>query len=255
MRAKSGCELPRDRRQIYNAKKAHKACAEGASVPDYKHDTLAQVMQMCKETSSSTNAFVRSVEAAPEPMCVLATDQQLCDLARFCLGNPSSVLSIDPTFNLGPFYVTPITYHNLLVKTKNVNHPIMLGPVLIHQTKMFRPFHYFASTLIRLNSKLVDLKAFGTDGEPELIKAFSVCFPNAAHLRCMNLYSPTALHRIPHSNSSGMHIAASCSCFPCCCYLHSSTSNLHCYCSPAYQLSDGRVSTATYKHLLSCVKC
>ena len=95
MRAKSGCELPRDRRQIYNAKKAHKACAEGASVPDYKRDTLAQVMQMCKDTSSSTNAFVRSVEAAPEPMCVLATDQQLCDLARFCLGNPSSVLSID----------------------------------------------------------------------------------------------------------------------------------------------------------------
>jgi hypothetical protein len=47
-------------------------------------------------------------------MCVLATDQQLCDLARFCLGNPSSVLSIDPTFNLGPFYVTPITYQSTL---------------------------------------------------------------------------------------------------------------------------------------------
>ena len=69
MKVKSGCELPRDRRQIYNAKKAHKACAKGASVPDYKHDTLAQVMQMCKDTSSSTNAFVRSVEAAPEPVC------------------------------------------------------------------------------------------------------------------------------------------------------------------------------------------
>ena len=143
-------------------------------------------MQMCKDTSLSTDAFVRSVEAAPEPMCVVATDQQLCDLERFCLGTPTSVLSVDPTFNLGPFYVTPITYHNLLLKTKNGNHPIMLGPVLIHQTKQFRPFHYFASTLIRLNPKLVNVKAFGTDGEPELIKAFSVCFPNAAHLRCMN---------------------------------------------------------------------
>jgi len=186
MNAKSGCDLPRDRRQIYNAKKASKAYAEGASLSDYKRDTLAQVMQMCKDTSLSTDAFVRSVEAAPEPMCVVATDQQLCDLECFCLGTPSSVLSVDPTFNLGPFYVTPITYHNLLVKTKNGNHPIMLGPVLIHQTKQFRPFHYFASTLIRLNPKLVNVKAFGTDGEPELIKAFSVCFPNAAHLRCMN---------------------------------------------------------------------
>ncbi len=110
-------------------------------------------------------------------MCVLATDQQLCDLERFCLGTPSSVLSVDPTFNLGPFYVTPITYHNLLVETNSGNHPIMLGPILVHQTKKFQPFHYFGSTL------LVNVKAFGTDGEPELIKAFNVCFPNAVHLR------------------------------------------------------------------------
>ena len=61
----------------------------------------------------------------------------------------------------------------------------MLGPVLVHLTKKFRPFHYFASTLIQLNPKLVNIKAFGTDGEPELIKAFSVCFPNAAQLQCM----------------------------------------------------------------------
>ena len=184
MKASSGCDLPRDRQQVYNAKKA--SCTKGASPSEYKQDTLAQVMQMCKDTSSSTDAFVQSVEAAPEPMCVLATKQQLCDLERFCLGNPSSVLSVDPTFNLGSFYVTPITYQNLLVKTKNGNHPIMLGPALIHQTKKFRPFHYFASTLIRLNPKLVNLKAFGTDGEPELIKAFKVCFSNAVHLRCMN---------------------------------------------------------------------
>ena len=71
MKAKSGCELPRDlprdRQQIYNAKKAHKACVE-ASVGDCKQDTITQVMQMCKDTSLSTNAFVRSVEAAPETM-------------------------------------------------------------------------------------------------------------------------------------------------------------------------------------------
>ena len=64
------------------------------------------------------------------------------------------------------FYVTPITYHNLLVKTsRNGSHPIMLGPVLIHQTKKFQPFHCFASILIRLNPNLVHPKAFGTDGD------------------------------------------------------------------------------------------
>jgi len=38
MNAKSGCDLPRDRRQIYNAKKASKAYAEGASLSDYKRE-------------------------------------------------------------------------------------------------------------------------------------------------------------------------------------------------------------------------
>ena len=37
-----------------------------------------------------------------------------------------------------------------------------------------------------LNPKLANLKAFGTDGEGELIKSFNVAFPKAVHLRCMN---------------------------------------------------------------------
>ena len=118
-------------------------------------------------------------------MCILSTEQQLVDIERYCTGNPSCV-SVDPTFNLGSFYVTPITYHNLLVETSNGHNPILIGPILIHQTKSFRPFHYFASTLIRLNPRLIDLRAYGTDGEPELIKAFDICFPKVIHLRCVN---------------------------------------------------------------------
>ena len=72
------------------------------------------------------------------------------------------------------------------MKTDRGNHPIVLWPVLIHQTKIFHPFHYFASTLIRLNPQLSKLRAFGTDGEFQLIRAFSVTFPKAVHLRCMN---------------------------------------------------------------------
>lgn len=188
MNAQSGCDLPRNRKQVYNlvsAKKRHeqKIPSLPSSVP--RTDVLAQVMHMCKDTSGS-QAYVRAVEAAPEPMCVLATDQQLADMERFATHDPSTVISIDPTFNLGPFYVTPITYQNLLVKTAKGNHPVLLGPVLVHQTKTFRPFHYFASTLVRLNPQLIRLKAFATDGESELIKAFGVTFPEAVHLRCTN---------------------------------------------------------------------
>ena len=99
-------------------------------------DVLAQVMQMCKESMDS-GMFVRSVEAAPEPMCILASNQQLTVIDRFCTSSSNSVLSVDPTFNLGLFYVTPTTYHNLLVTTKNGNHPILLGPILIERFAHF----------------------------------------------------------------------------------------------------------------------
>jgi len=121
-------------------------------------------------------------------MCILASEQQLKDLMNVFaqMTEPVCFVLTQPTFNLGPFYVTPTTYQNLLVRNKSRNHPILLGPVLVHQTKMLCPFHYLASTLVRLNPNFENLRAYGTDGEPELIRAFSICFPNAVHLRCTN---------------------------------------------------------------------
>ena len=101
-------------------------------------DVLANVMQMCKDSLGSNEIFVQSVECAPEPMCVLATNQQLVDIERFCTLDSS----------IGAFYVTLTSCHNLLVETTSGSNPVLLGPIFIHKTKMFRPFHYFASTLI-----------------------------------------------------------------------------------------------------------
>ena len=203
MGAKLSCDLPRDRKQVKNMK-----YCSSTGHSSMQADVLAHVMQMCKDSFGSEDVFVRSVEAAPEPMCVLATEQQLVDIERFCTYQPSSVLSIDPTFNLGPFYVTPTTYHNLFVTTPRRNHPILLGPVLIHKTKTFRPFHYFGSTLIRLNPALIGLRAFGTDGEPELIKAFRLLFPNAVHLRCTNHLRQNIKHKLHELNCSAQSVCS-----------------------------------------------
>ena len=64
-------------------------------------DSLFTVMLQCKSTNpNSDDAFVRTVVAAPEPMAVLATNQQLKDMVRF-LTDPQqhTVMGIDPTFN------------------------------------------------------------------------------------------------------------------------------------------------------------
>ena len=143
---------------------------------------------MCKDTIKTPDTFIRAIDVATEPMCVLATNQQLLDMERFCCGqgNNVSVLSVDPKFNLGSFYVTPATYQNLMIENDKGTHPLHAVPILVHHTKTLKPFHYFSSTLISYNPSLVNLRAFGTDGEPELAKAFKLSFPNAVHLRCTN---------------------------------------------------------------------
>ena len=60
----------------------------------------------------------------------------------------------------------------------------MAGPILVHQRKNFGSFNYFASTLICYEKKLKSVQAFGTDGDPALIEAFSHNFPHAKQLRC-----------------------------------------------------------------------
>ena len=75
MQAKLSCDLPHDRRQIYDFKSANKVKLQTQSMTSGipRSDTLAHVMSQCKEMLSGSDAFIRSVEAAPEPMCVLAT--------------------------------------------------------------------------------------------------------------------------------------------------------------------------------------
>ena len=143
------------------------------------------VMEQSKLCESGEK-FVRVVTASPEPMCLLATDQQLDDIARFGT-NPSRfcVLSIDPTFLLGDFSVTCITYRNLLVTDSHTGQsPIMLGPLFVHQCKSYSTYHCFASSLLGIAPKLAEILAFGTDGEEALVKAFTQQFKFAIHLRC-----------------------------------------------------------------------
>ena len=131
------------------------------------------VMEQCKLCESG-DKFVRVVTASPEPMCVLATDQQLNDLVRFATNRRRfCILSIDPTFSLGDFSVTCIAYRNLLVTDSRTGEsPIMLGPMLVHQRKLYATYYFFASSLVGIAPKLTNILAFGTDSEEAVVKAF-----------------------------------------------------------------------------------
>lgn len=68
----SGAHL-RNLRQITNARRVLKLdCGSKAS--------LADTMEMCKAGVGDGTPFVRCVQAAPEPMCILTTDRQLDEM-------------------------------------------------------------------------------------------------------------------------------------------------------------------------------
>jgi hypothetical protein len=63
---------------------------------------------------------------------------------------------IDRTFNLGCFFVTSIVYKNTRVVRRETNdHPIFLGPILLHKDAGCDKYHFFLSHIsARLSSTI-----------------------------------------------------------------------------------------------------
>lgn len=173
----SPSDLPRNLTQIKNFRR------------DISKDELTEILDQWvqeKESNHGAPLFIREIISAPETIVLLATDQQVADLERFCCDpRKFSVLGVDATFNLGNFYVTVTTYKHLLLETKDSKiNPVFLGPLLIHQTRNYESYSFLAAGILRLCRNLRNLKAFGSDGEKAIYQAFGDIFPNAVHLRC-----------------------------------------------------------------------
>ena len=180
----SSGDIARDRQQAANFRRdvKEKENRIASSCPD----PLLTVMDRCKlEQRDPMLTFIREVSSAPEMLIVLANSFQLAEIKRFCT-NPAHfcVLGVDVTFNIGDYYVCLTTYRDLMLKTQSGVNPVMLGPILLHQRKLFSSYYTLPSTMIRYDPDLQGILAFGTDGELALSKAFESAFPFAVHLLC-----------------------------------------------------------------------
>ena len=95
-------DIPKGRKQVENVKLNSKA------VPCRSKDELCDLVQKSKLESKP---YIRRIQVTPEPACILATEQQIKDLKRFCTTNTltPSVFCVDTTFNIGDYYVTATT--------------------------------------------------------------------------------------------------------------------------------------------------
>lgn len=172
-------QLPRNERQVKYLKQVSRSLEYNPA------DELYSVMFQAKQEDGS-NTFVRDIKVLPDPAIVLATDYQLDDMVRFSTRVAEHcILTIDPTFSLGEFDVTPVTYRHLLLEARRGGKPpVCIGAFLIHYKKTFQTYLFFASSLVGQRKDLAGVLAFGTDGEEALADAFNHEFKFAVHLTC-----------------------------------------------------------------------
>ena len=140
-------QLPRSEKQVTNMRRSEKLKGTNG---DAAADNLFVVVQRA-HTEDPSAQFICGIRTAPDPAIILAYDFQVNDMVRFCTSATAEfcVLTIDPTFSLGEFDVTPITYRHLLLESRRSNTPpIFLGPLLVHYCKTFAAYLFFASTLV-----------------------------------------------------------------------------------------------------------
>ena len=171
-RVRSFEDQPRNRNQISNLRRNN------------PQDEVAEILDLCKEQQQhKETAFVQDVAVAVEKTVFLANEQQLKDIERFCTNSSAfCILGVDPTYNIGKFYVTVSTYRHLMLLTKKGVHPVMIGPVLIHYRKGFDSYFQLPSNIVRFNKEAAKVVCFCTDGEANVSDALKAVFTDGIHL-------------------------------------------------------------------------
>lgn len=94
-------------------------------------------------------------------------------------------MTVDPTFSLGDFDVTVVTYRHLLLHSKRGGrYPVFVGPICIHYRKTFATYLHFMASLVGMRPVLPNIRCFGTDGESALIQACRQLFTSTLNLIC-----------------------------------------------------------------------
>ena len=175
---------PKDVKQAYNLK-SRTGC-KPLNVAVTSDPYLALVMQCKEDAKDQKTAYIRQVTCAPEPVVILTTDEQIDNLVKFCTNSVHfGVFAVDPTFDLGSFSVTTTTYENLhLISRRGGVHPVMIGPMLIHQKKEATTYSVLVDYLPKSRPELRNLRVLGTDGELALSSPFLQKCSELIHLLC-----------------------------------------------------------------------
>ena len=160
--------------QAYNLNKASSK-TPATSANYLSDDPYFSLVMLCKEQEKdSKTVYVRKVICVPEPVVLSMKDEQLDNIAKFCSNTAHfGIFQADLTFKLGLFSVTTTQYEHLLVLNhRSCKHPVMVGPIMVHQRKEKSTYKILADDMVARKPKLRNLLALGTDFEGAFSDAF-----------------------------------------------------------------------------------
>ena len=152
--------------------------------PESTNNDLDVLLHLQRDKSS----FIQTVTVTGEKYLDFAyTEKQTIDVKYFCCQAVEPVvLAVDTTFNLCSLWIADITYQNKrILNASNGNHPVHLGPIMLHFTKGDATFSGFVLELSSSNPNLRTLKGIGVDLESAIFSGFKKVIPKLNRLICV----------------------------------------------------------------------
>ena len=132
------------------------------------------------------------------PIIILVVPELIDQMARFCSSTNReralTPLGIDRTFNVASCHVTMTCFKQLdVLRTETHDHPVMLGPVLLHWESDVTAFsEFFLALKLALADSAKELEMlnlpsilFGSDQEKAILSARALIFRESQHLFCV----------------------------------------------------------------------
>ena len=174
---------PRDQKQIYNRKYTLKNNTDVLSNNEEMADELMDVLN-----EQRNNSYIKTVNINPNNYSFfLCSEEQIEDVEKFCCSErrDNIVLSVDTTFNLCNLWTTDTSYRNRrLINPRTNDHPVFLGPVLLHFSKDANIFNRLALEMLSFNSNIINLKRVRVDMEGAIFNGIKNLIKNLERLLC-----------------------------------------------------------------------
>ena len=185
--------VPRSRQEVKDVSRRRFGKTSGKGYDDMYH-----LVEKCKEDNEGKEPYLRRVVLAPEPMCVLASHNQLEDMTKFLTdGANPVVMGVDATFNLGNFLATLVTYkHPMLLERESGKSPVMLGPALLHVQRSVQSYGYLGQVITSLSPGLKNVQWIGTDRERAIFSGLQNSMPNAKRILCTKHIQDNVLRKL-----------------------------------------------------------